>query len=317
MTDRVDDSGCPDLLLASQFSSFKSTHPPPDLLVSPESWLLLLKKFVTGASALIRNDLASSVLAERSLFDLGLDGGLGGFSVVMDISSADDASTLVLDDPALILPLVSRTDDSDSRLRLRLGPGSSARSSLSSLLEEFAEVDRLLSLLELDVPDGLFFVPQGDFEPLLDPSSLVEPLGSFLPVVGFAPAGPLSLARPDFNEAEEPEEAFRGPCSAVGSESWELTETVRWLFFLLAYLDCDGSPFSMFKVDLRKSLFTYFAATMQVFGVAAVVVSFFGTGGLPRASGEPPRRRFTDDGTAAPPVDLPDDGGVVGFIFTP
>lgn len=94
---------------------------------------------------------------------------------------------------------------------------------------------------------------------------------------------------------------------------------VLWLFFLLAYLERDGSPFSMFKVDLRKSLFTYFAATIH-FAVAAVVVSFFGTGGLPRASGEPPRRRFTDGDETAPPLpfDLPeDDGGVVAFIFTP
>lgn len=65
----------------------------------------------------------------------------------------------------------------------------------------------------------------------------------------------------------------------------------------------------MFKVDLRKSLFTYFAATVH-FGVAAVVVSFFGTGGLPRASGEPPCRRFTD-GRIEPVDDFPDDGGVV------
>lgn len=81
------------------------------------------------------------------------------------------------------------------------------------------------------------------------------------------------------------------------------------------YLKRDESPFSMFKVDLRKSLFTYFAATMHLV-VAAVVVSFFGTGGLPRASGEPPCRRFTDGGTELPD-DLPDDGGVVAFIFTP
>jgi len=52
------------------------------------------------------------------------------------------------------------------------------------------------------------------------------------------------------------------------------------------------------------------------FGVAAVVISFFGTGGLPRASGEPPCRRFTDGGTVKLD-DLPDDGGVVAFIFTP
>lgn len=199
---------------------------------------MLLKKFVTGASALIRKDLASSVLAARSLLDLGLDGGLGGFSVVMDISSADDASTLVLDDPALILPpLASRTDDSDSRLLLRLGTGlPSARSSLSSLLEEFAEVDRLLPL-ELDVPDGLFvfFVPQGDFEPLLDPSgSLVVPLASLLPIVDFDPAdGVLSLDRPD-DLSEDPEETARGTRSDAVSESWEEpTETVLWPFFLL------------------------------------------------------------------------------------
>lgn len=105
-------------------------------------------------------------------------------------------------------------------------------------------------------------------------------------------------------------------CSEAVSESWELTEMVLWSFFLLAYLEHEGSPFSIFKVDLRKSLFTYFAATMH-FGVAAVVISFFGTGGLPRASGEPPCRRFTDGDTTEPLDDLPDDGGVVVFIFTP
>jgi hypothetical protein len=100
---------------------------------------LLLKKFVTGANARIRKDLASSVFTERSPFDLGLEGGLGGFSVI--ISSVDDASTLVRDDPPLILPLISRVGDSDACFFLRLEPGLSARSSSSSLLDEFAEVD--------------------------------------------------------------------------------------------------------------------------------------------------------------------------------
>lgn len=280
---------------------------------------MLLKKFVTGASALIRKDLASSVFAERSLFDRGLEGGLGGFSVIMGISSAEDANTLVLDEPALILPLVSRMGDSDARLPLRLEPGLSTRSSLSSLLEESAEVDRLL-LLELDVPDGLFVVPQGDFDPLLESSHLVEAFESlYLPAIPCfdLPDGALNLDRADLIEVEEPEDATRPTCSGVVSESCELPEMFLWLFFLLVYLERDGSPFSMFKVDLRKSLFTYFAATMH-FGVAAVVVSFFGTGGLPRASGEPPCRRFTDGEGTVPPVDLPEhDGGVVAFIFTP
>jgi len=52
------------------------------------------------------------------------------------------------------------------------------------------------------------------------------------------------------------------------------------------------------------------------FGVAAVVVSFFGTGGLPRASGEPPCRKFTDDKIELVD-DFPGDGGVVVFIFIP
>lgn len=141
LIDLEDDNGCP-CLLPSELSSLESTTQPPDLVfVSLESWLLLLKKFVTGASARIRKDLASSVFAERSLLDLGLEGGLGGFSVITGISSADDTSTLVRDDPPLILPLVSRVGDSDACFFLRPEPGLSPRSSSSSLLDEFAEVD--------------------------------------------------------------------------------------------------------------------------------------------------------------------------------
>lgn len=172
--------------------------------MSPESWLLVLKKFVTGANALIRKDLASSVFAERSLFDLGLEGGLGGFSVVIDISSADDANTLVFDDPALILPLVSCVGDFDARFFLRLEFGLSVRSSSFSLLEEF-EMDRLL-LLELDVTDGLF-VPQGDLD-FLAFSHLIEPIESLLPIIGLDPPdGAFNLDRSDFIEIEDPEEA--------------------------------------------------------------------------------------------------------------
>lgn len=167
----------------------------------------------------MRKDLASSVFADRSLFDLGLDGGLGGFSVVMDISSADDASTLVLDDPALILPRVSCVGDLDVRFFLRLEFGLSVRSSSSSsLLEEF-EVDRLL-LLELDVADGLF-VPQGDLD-FLDLSHLAEPFElSLLPIIGSEPlGGVLSLDRSDF--IEDPEETAWVATHSAVSESCEL-----------------------------------------------------------------------------------------------
>lgn len=81
-------------------------------------------------------------------------------------------------------------------------------------------------------------------------------------------------------------------------------------------MDCDGSPFSMFNVDLRKSLFTYFTGTtlLDAFADAA---SLFGTGGFPRASGDPPCLRFTDETLEHDAEDLPGDGGGVAFIFAP
>lgn len=50
----------------------------------------------------MRKDFASSVFAERSLRDRGLDGGLGGLSIVSDDSSADDRRILVLEEAALV-----------------------------------------------------------------------------------------------------------------------------------------------------------------------------------------------------------------------
>lgn len=147
---------------------------------------MFLKRLVTGARALIKNDLASSVFPERSFFDLGLDGGLGGLSMVRDVSSAEDATTLVLDEPALILPLFSRKGDSDVRLRRRLEPGLVCFSSSSSLLDEFDEFESLLAL-ELELPSSFSLFPAGDLEPLLSFSDLEEPLVPLLSVDPFDP----------------------------------------------------------------------------------------------------------------------------------
>lgn len=188
--------------LTSELSSLESSQ-PPDLPDSPESCCLFLKRFVTGARALIKNDLASSVFPERSLFDLGLDGGLGGLSMVRDISSAEDATTLVLDEPALILPLFSQKGDLDVRLLRRLDPGLVCFSSSSSLLDEFDEFDSLL-LLELELPSSFSLLPDGDPEPLLSFSGLEELLEPLLPVDVFdALDGILSLDVLVFGELED------------------------------------------------------------------------------------------------------------------
>ena len=306
---------------ASVLSSLESSQ-PPDLPDSLESWCLFLKRFVTGARALIRNDLASSVFPERSLFDLGLDGGLGGLSIVKDISSVDDAKTLVLDDPALIFPFFSQKGDFDVLLLRRLDPGLVCLlSSSSSLLDEFEEFDSLTPL-ELELPSCLLLFPEGDFELLLEFSGLNELVDSlFLPMLfdDVPDDGILSLDLFDFTELELDSEGTAGRWifgSEFGSdcESWELTDMLRWFFFFLLYFDCDGSPFSMFNVDFRKSLFTYLTGTMLL-DADADVASLFGTGGLPRASGDPPCLRFTEETVDA--EDFPGHGGGVAFIFAP
>lgn len=89
---------------------------------------------------------------------------------------------------------------------------------------------------------------------------------------------------------------------------------LRSFFFFLLYLDCEGSPFSMFNVDFRKSLFTYLGCTMPL-DPDADATSLLGTGGLPRASGEPPCLRFTEE--TLDTDDFPGDGDGVAFIFAP
>lgn len=168
---------------------------------------------MTGARALVRNDFASSVFTERSLLDLGLDGGLGGLSIVRDISSADDAKTLVLDEPALILPLFSQNGDSEVRLFRRLDPGLVClSSSSSSLLDEFEVFDSVP--LELEVPSSFSLFADGDsIEQLLDFSGLEEPLDEPLPVAVVAVVvvlldtleGILNLDLLDFTELEDPD----------------------------------------------------------------------------------------------------------------
>jgi len=70
------------------------------------------------------------------------------------------------------------------------------------------------------IPGGLFFIPQGDFEPLFDSSHLVEPFELFLLSIGFDSAdGILNLDCPDFIEVKDPEDTVWGICPEVISES--------------------------------------------------------------------------------------------------
>lgn len=199
----------------SAFSSFESGQ-PADLPDSLESWCLFLKRFVTGASALIRNDLASSVFPE--LLDLGLDGGLGGLSIVSDISSVDEANTLVLDDPALIFPFFSQKGDLDVLLLRGLD---SLSSSSSSLLDEFVESS--LFALELELPSRLLLFPDGDLERLPDFSATLDSLFLFTLLEG-EDDGSLSLDLFDFTEAELDSEGTAG----------------RWMFGSEFGSDCES-----------------------------------------------------------------------------
>lgn len=208
----------------SAFSSFESGQ-PADLPDSLESWCLFLKRFVTGARALIRNDLASSVFPE--LLDLGLDGGLGGLSMVSDISSVDEANTLVLDDPALIFPFFSQKGDLDVLLLRGLDPGLDfLSSSSSSLLDEFEESS--LFALELELPSRLLLFPDGDLERLPDFSATLEgPLLDSLFLFTLLEGeddGSLSLDLFDFTEAELDSEGTAG----------------RWMFGSEFGSDCES-----------------------------------------------------------------------------
>lgn len=324
---------------------------------------MLLNRFVTGANALIRKDFASSVFPERSPLDLGLDlelglgldlgldlgleGGLGGFSMLREFSSAEDAGTLVLDDPALIFStFFSQITHLESFRPLhRLAATFCCRSSASSsLLEELEELESLLSV-DSDFSDlgRRFLSPdkeETNFVSFLDVSRLGESLESFLrseddeededdddvfdPLEGIRVFDPI-----DFRDTDEDEGAIncRIP-SKFASESCELTD-ILLCFFILSYFEREGSPFSMFKLDFLKSLLMYLPA-MTLLEPTRSLLSFFGTGGFPRASGELPRREFTDDVPGHPPAvdnlatdcdcdrELEDDDGCCGvFIFDP
>lgn len=133
-------------------------------------------------------------------------------SIVRDISSADDASTLVLDDPVLlILPFFSQNGDLDVRLFRRLDPGLICLLSSSSSLLEFEEFDSVFSL-ELEVPSSLSFLPDGDFELLRDLSNLNELFDSFFRLILFDDVldGILNLDLLDFTELELDSDGIAG-----------------------------------------------------------------------------------------------------------
>lgn len=202
---------------------------------------------VTGASALIKKDFASSVFDERSPRDLGLEGGLGGLSMARDDSSAEDNKTLVRDEPTL--SFLSMRGELMVLLRRLLDPlllppiersfEDFSLASSFSLLEQLDELDsELLSELE-DVPEEpmLCFRRTGEPERLFDLRHIAkrETLGNMDLVVSladfFEDSDRLSLIlnfpdeRDDFKEPEDE------PCDTIGpfdsefiSESWELAE---------------------------------------------------------------------------------------------
>lgn len=162
----------------------------------------------------------------------------------------------------------------------------------------------LLSELELVVSEQtLFFRRDGDFDRLFDFlttnkrdtefPNFAAPFDVFGLSEARSPIFSLPIDRPDFNEfADDPDETINGTDSELASESCELAEMLRRqlsLFerFLSEYFEllALGSPFSMLSADFRKSLLTYLPALFGIF-MTAVASLLFGTGGLPRVSGE-------------------------------
>lgn len=255
----------------------------------------------------MRKDLASSVLpGDLSLLECGLEGGLGGLSALMDSSSAEEAKTLVLEDAALILPFPSWKGEADNRLDLSSGFDCLSRSSSSDDSEELQSVADLEVNLEtcplLQVTKGV--VKWSLFLSLL--LMLLLRLVDFWVELDFLPDLLLDLC-----ELEELLEEVL-PCwlvcpdSEVTSdcESCELTDTLLWGFlsFLSQICDLDGSPFSMFNADFRKSLLTYLMVAVAPVGDITMVepplptISDLGTGGFrSRASGDEAWRELTDD----------------------